>query len=877
MKEWTIGILTPYMDSFFFGDVIYGIAQRAAYHNNKLMSIVTAIHYSTDKEYEFNFRVGWDMVDAWIVISEAVNEDYMQQLAQTGKPIVTISTEFPNIEASSIKSDNRAGMAEATKHLIELGHTRIAFIGDLTNRDFYERFQGYKDALEQSGIPYDESLTYRIGSFYRDTVNWAEKMSAQNELPFTALVGQADIYTIKAMEVFRRQGYRIPEDIAFVGYDDSGLATKCKPKLTTVRQPIISLGMQAIDQVNLILSGRSERAESIVLPSNLIIRESTAGRLIDKTSNDQTLTTADLDGHQLGSIIESHHLMIQNMFKSNGLSWLKWTNQHWGCLSLWSQAKLGASRGLMISQAYSSKDDKLPQVGAEFREEQFPPLDLMPVKSDPSGVEIAIVQLIYSEAQQYGFIVTVGPVNDRLLRCVDTRQLPPMIAIMNEHQMLVSDLKAREASIHQLAYNDHLTGLANRRFFYEKLDEVIQIAEVQKNRVAILVIDLDHFKVVNDSLGHDKGDELLCHAAKVIREQVGDRGVVARIGGDEFMVIIPNVGHKGEIDELCVRIHLELRKPTMIDGNELFAAASVGVSWYPDHGLNSSELVKMADNAMYLAKQLGRSRTETYSTNMDFGMNDRLTISNKLRRAVESMDSFSLHYQPQVDLNAGMLVGMEALLRWDNPTTGGITPDVFIPLAETIGLIVPIGYWVLREACSQLKAWEDKVGDGLVMSVNLSAKQLQQPDFVEMVGQIIEESGVDPTHLCFEITETTALGDMGHVLSILNQLLNRGIHIALDDFGTGYSSLSVLNQLPLRTIKIDRSFIRDMHAGSDHIAIVTAIVAMAKSLKLHVIAEGVETEEQKQILKDMNCDAYQGFLLSRPIPAEQFEDKFLSH
>lgn len=432
----------------------------------------------------------------------------------------------------------------------------------------------------------------------------------------------------------------------------------------------------------------------------------------------------------------------------------------------------------------------------------------------------------------------------------------------------VSEKKRSQERLYKLAHNDNLTGLPNRILFRDRLKQSIAYANRQKRSVALLFIDLDRFKIINDSLGHPVGDRLLQLVAKTLLSSVREVDTVARFGGDEFTVILGNLDKARDAELVANKILESLRKPYVIDGHELFALGSVGISLFPDHGDDIDSLIKKADVAMYESKAQGGDRYVVYDPVMDEHSHKRLLLENSLRKAL-AKDEFRLVYQPKVDIVSGNITAMEALLRWEHPEFGLIKPDEFIPLAEETGLILAVGEWVLERACRQNIEWQAMGVPSMRVAVNISGYQLQQADFIERLETVVTSTGMDFRYLELEITESVIMQNPDFAILILNELQNRGIHISIDDFGTGYSSLAHLKRFSVNTLKIDKSFVRDVESSQTDAAITTAIIAMGNSLNLRVIAEGVETEGQYSFLQDARCDEVQGFLVSRPIPAEQ--------
>ena len=425
------------------------------------------------------------------------------------------------------------------------------------------------------------------------------------------------------------------------------------------------------------------------------------------------------------------------------------------------------------------------------------------------------------------------------------------------------------AEVEHLAFHDALTGLPNRVLLFDRISMAIAHAARQKQRVALLFLDLDRFKVVNDSLGHSVGDALLKVAADRIRRCVRQEDTLARFGGDEFVILMPLLGRAEDAARVAQKIIDTMSAPALIAGREITATPSVGIAIYPTDANDPEALVKNADAAMYRAKDEGRANYRFYAPAMNARTLELLELETALRRALQQ-NELLLHYQPLVDVASGAIYGLEALLRWRHPLQGVIGPDRFMPLAESTGLIVPIGNWVLHEACRQAKLWQRQLGAELIMSVNLSAKQLQQSDLVEQVRSALTESSLRARSLELEITETTAMLNIDRTILLLRELKTLGVRVAIDDFGTGYSSLSYLKQLPVDTLKLDQSFVREITVPEDG-AIAKGVIAMAHSLELKVVAEGVETLGQLDFLRSHACDRLQGFLFSRPLEASIFE------
>jgi diguanylate cyclase (GGDEF)-like protein/PAS domain S-box-containing protein len=432
----------------------------------------------------------------------------------------------------------------------------------------------------------------------------------------------------------------------------------------------------------------------------------------------------------------------------------------------------------------------------------------------------------------------------------------------------ISDRKRAEEQIEFHAYHDVLTHLPNRKLFTDRLRNSLSRAKRGAKAVAVMFIDVDHFKTINDTLGHTAGDELLLEMARRLRECVRDDDTVARLGGDEFTIILSELRQPEDAVGVAQKILETVQVPLTIAGMPIVVTASVGIALYPNDGADPESLLRNADSAMYRAKEAGRNTYQLCTDEMKTRALDRLSLETRLRTALRD-DQLVLAYQPQISLVTGRTIGVEALVRWNDPERGIVGPAEFIPIAEESRLIVPLGEWVLRTACYQMKEWYDRGAGPMRIAVNLSARQFQQHDLVEMVQRALDDSGLPPSALEFEITETTAMQNADVSVDVLRALRAIGTGISIDDFGMGYSSLNYLKRFPITAVKIDRAFVNDLATSEGDAAIVSAVIGMARSLRLRVIAEGVETAEQFAILRAKNCDEAQGFYFSKPVSADE--------
>ena len=440
----------------------------------------------------------------------------------------------------------------------------------------------------------------------------------------------------------------------------------------------------------------------------------------------------------------------------------------------------------------------------------------------------------------------------------------------------ISERKRTEDQIRRLAYCDSLTGIPNRQAFLETLERELHRSKVGNKKFAVLFMDLDAFKRINDTLGHNVGDHLLKIVSERLRETIRPSDLVARgdqshnlarLGGDEFTILIPDLERVENALNVAHRVKDAMRRPFLIDGHEIFVTASIGISLFPEDGDDCDSLLKYADTAMYHAKNCGKNNAKLYSSSLTMQIMSHVKLEVGLRKALKN-DELYLLYQPQIDVRTSTIVGVEALVRWRHPERGIISPTEFIPLAEETGLIVPIGEWVLRTACIQAMQWQKATKRSLRMAVNLSAKQFKDENLTQVVLSALHDTGLDPRFLELELTEGTLMDDARATMSTLDQLRAIGVYLSIDDFGTGYSSMNYLKRFDVRTLKIDKSFICGLPQDTENAAITRAIIAMAHGLKMVVVAEGVETDEQLVLLDEYGCDMVQGFYLGHPSPQE---------
>ena len=458
--------------------------------------------------------------------------------------------------------------------------------------------------------------------------------------------------------------------------------------------------------------------------------------------------------------------------------------------------------------------------------------------------------------------------DDYLTKPFDADELNARVRAGKRILDLQAELIRTRENLRVQAAHDPLTGLPNRLLFSDRLTQMLAQAERENDLLAVAYLDLDGFKLINDTLGHNVGDLLLKDASERLSSCLRASDTLARMGGDEFTILLPHMSCSEDAVVVCRKILESLSEPFVLNGRDLSISASVGITMYPSDGSDVETLVKNADTAMYRSKEQGKNTCQLYTETLNIAAVERMALQESVRTGLER-NEFLVYYQPRVDIRSGRILGVEALVRWQHPKLGLVLPDHFIPMAEETGLILPVGEHVLRAACAQNKAWHDQGFGPTVAAVNISGRQFQQGDLVATVTDVLNETGLDPRYLELELTESILTHTPGRTLESVRDLEAAGVRITIDDFGTGYSSLSYLKRFPVTAVKIDRSFVNDVTTNPDSAAIASAAIAMAHSLRLQVIAEGVETLQQLEFLRGLQCDEVQGYFISPPAPADE--------
>lgn len=992
----TIGMLSSFLGGNYLGEITNSIQDAVNSRGGKLIAIRIA-------GMTFDLPIAVDHVDGWIITNDAVTDDYIKYLhMDLKKPVVGISRDISAIIPNGYKvaCDNIGGIEQAVDHLVMHGHREIGFIGHIRTKshDLKQRLQGYQEALVKHNIAYNPNNVIDPGEISILGGHRAADHLVNTGFPFRAAVVCTDLNALGMQERLMELGYRVPEDFALIGFDNSLTTRFSTPGLSSIDQNIKRLGYGAVELLYNQIDHIPNTEHHILVKSRLVIRGSCGCEEGIQQAEDESsaLIPQEHFEHELGVNYEfNKFIMKYKLDEIKDLSWILSSHFHWGCLGLRKRDKELLTK-MEISQFYHYHDNYELTNDMQVNVEQFPPLELprrgksledsdmiylipfrgrednwsvlamgasLAVSSQQQRNHTSIIQYLdvmasalehqalLKELEEQGqkFKYTAEQLevvsrtsndgiwdwdlrtgciewNQRLHQLLQTTEASSLELLLHPedvhtysdylHAHLVyempfemefrlrkhdgsyvwviasgealrnqdgqpirvigsvrniSERKQSEEIMRHMAYHDSLTGLSNRVRFSKLIADSIMQSPHQN--FAVMVFDLDQFKKINDSYGHDIGDRVLKYVAIKTGNMVREKDHVARFGGDEFVLLYPFT-HSSESEEFASEIVSQLSLPMLLNGLHIVTTTSVGISIYPKDGSDSETLIKKADIAMFKAKQSGKNKYEVFSPDMIEQTMWRINTENRLQVALLN-EEFILYYQPQVDIYTGELFGIEALLRWNSPMEGIVAPGQFIKLAEETGLIIPIGEWVISEACRQMVIWRNRGFKPVLISVNISVHQLKQRGFVDTIKSIIQQTGADPRYLCFEMTESTIIDDLEATIRMFNEFAELGIKLSLDDFGTGYSSLSILKRLPIKMLKIDRSFIAEITMGQSNLDIIQAIIFISKSLRLRVVAEGIEQEEQYEALKELDCDYLQGYYISHPLPADQVESFML--
>jgi diguanylate cyclase (GGDEF)-like protein len=997
-------VLSTAFGGSYFGSVIAGITSATAAVNGKIIAIQTldAGTWQLDLAEPPKFRqnVAMSHISAYAVILNAVNRDYMVGLRAAGKPAVMISDTLPGLECPVVQPDNRTGIRSAVAHLIEHGHTAIAFAGFPAQKDISERYKTYRETLVQHGIRPDPRLFFSTGNNQENGGERAAHAMIAAGMPSTAVIAGNDLNAVGLMRTLQAAGYELPRDQAVVGFDDMEVSVYASPALASVRQHFEAVGAKAVRLLLRQLRGEPVLDDSYYVPTEFIPRESCGcpstlslrgdpSRPIAVASSRSELESLlsevfDLDGengpqlsgplargvtvideaiqaavddqpapdtfrlrraladlHGLNSSPEclvdvmrrvraygrrvaagqlaaddvagrirvedclqeltlglsqaqarsrfvdvSHfegtftvqHAVSMGLLRSSHeedprtLDWLQRTPARAACLGLWTAESPESDHKptLSVVGTFSQDASLAPCPKGPTLVEDFPPAELVSL-AQLDADDMVFIAPMKVNASDWGMLAVVGPVEARLATGREImNQWAALLTIALDHGAVLESLRLQEERLRHAALYDELTGLPNRTLFFERLVYAISRAERRSDyHFCVFLLDLDGFKVVNDSLGHLAGDRLLVEVAERVRSFVRGTDVAARLGGDEFAIFFDDLSGAERAGVVARRLQEALAEPVLLDGQKIVISASIGVALSDNGYHHPEEVIRDADIAMYDAKSREKGSHAVFDVAMHTKAVKRLRTEGELRRAVDNRE-LELFYQPIVELDDGSTAAFEALIRWRHPSKGIVLPSEFLPVAEESGLMIPIGTWVLGEACRQLGRW---VGEGTApqvrMSVNVSNRQFWNGRLAEDVQDMLERADLEPSRLAIEITEGIIMHDVKLARRRMEELHELGVELHIDDFGTGYSSLEALHYLPIDALKIDRSFVSRLGTDGRSEELVRAIVAMGTSLGLALVAEGIETPEHRDQLRDLGCRYGQGYWFSRPMPAAQ--------
>jgi diguanylate cyclase (GGDEF)-like protein len=971
-----IGVLTPHTGGFYYGSVLKGVHHMAAARGADVfvvqLSGLDLVNSSTTNDALCSMAA-----DGWVIVNEATEHPFVEYLAKRGIPQVLVSGARPDLPVCSVLPDNANGVEAAVDHLISLGHGRIAFLGNTAQFDVRERYEGYCESLRAAGKVVNPNFVFTGEQNLETDGRQFARQWLESRQRFSAVIAATDKLAIGAMSELLAAGIRIPEEVAFVGFDDIDAAQYIDPPLTTVRQNFATNGAEAVKTLMNHLEGQAPLPSRVRVEVALVIRQSCGWRAITSRRSSRPVATADERGRMERALLDlagerrgvpltlgewpevvhisarlmcspedaewdtSHRVPTSALWKvfcqqnrnadsisraialmeryatqapvstesprsvrnsvldlrsallrswqqteqartrqyefvaetnarisqsiaraelALGLEWMELTSASYGALALWQPAGPDGRR-LEITAEYALTELTAGEEPWAFDAAAFPPRSLLRQIRAANSSHTLVLVPVSGLQRNYGILLSSTPFDREL----------------SDHALRVGDWGAQlgaaldqaymAQTLRNIALQDELTGLPNRAALLGALERLTATAD--PNPFALLFLDLDDFKKVNDSLGHHAGDQLLIEVARRLSAAVAESGLVARLGGDEFVVLLPDCADEPAVGPVLTRIREWLNQAIQLEGSSAYVSCSVGVA-LGRKGAVARELLRNADTAMYQSKLHGRNCSTVFRSAMHDQAMERLRLEAQLRRALND-EQFELVYQPILNLAARQIVGAEALIRWKHPEHGYISPGRFIPIVEESGLIVPLGSWVLRQACTEAAAWQTYAPDTYV-SVNVAPAQLKELDFVDKVTEALALSRLPAKCLTLEIVENCLVERLDATSVTLEQLRDLGVRIAIDDFGTGYSSLQYLRRLPIDMLKLDRVFIDRLPTSREDVAIVSSVMTMGFGLGLTIVAEGVETAAQAEFLSSAGCPLAQGFLFSKPQHVDQWRE-----
>ncbi|MEH1125550.1 EAL domain-containing protein [Micromonospora sp. CPCC 206061] len=869
----TVGVLTPLLSGHYFGGLLRGVARATASAGGKVVAVQTFDPGVDEIAYldlsDFQLPVAWQHVAGFVVILNSADRRYLDALRDAGKPVVMVSQEVPGFDCPVVLPDNQRGAQLAVEHLIEHGHERIGFVGWMAQEDIRQRHQAYQETLAAHGIPYDPGLVFPADDNVTTGGEAAAELMLGAGMPATACFCANDYNAVGLIRGLTAAGRTLPRDLALVGFDDVTAAQHVVPNLSTIDSAFDDVGQEAGEVLLAMLAGREVppgKRYAREGQSRLVTRESCGCPPQDAGGEPQRLAA---ENQYLERALNSQYGITMELLRSDGnpaaLQWLEHSQATSGCLGLWMPDHHAEDPLLEIVGTYHRdpavelKPDEPVPVSA------FPPAELIE-ESDPGAGQIAVVVPVRLRDSDRGMLAHVGPIDTQKSSIVETvNQWAALLCGMLDHRAVVTSLREQEDQLRHAALYDRLTGLPNRTLFLERVGHALGRTG-DGYRFGILFLDLDGLKVVNDSLGHLAGDRLLCQVAERISAEVRPVDTPARFAGDEFAVLVDGIGDADALTAVAERLQEAIGRPHRIAGQEVVVSVSIGIAEGTSQYQSAEDLLRNADIAMYRAKARKKGSHAVFDVSMRAEAIDRLRIETELRHAVAA-GQLELHYQPIVDLATGGTVAVEALLRWQHPSRGLLSPAQFLPVAEEAGLMVPIGRWVVAEACRQLAGWrrDAVVSEDLWVSINLSDRQFWYGDAAAIVAASLEHERLPARCIALEITEGVVVHDVKAAQSMLQGLHDQGLKLYVDDFGTGYSSLSVLRELPIDALKIDKSFVSDVATSARARELVRTIISMGHNLGMGVIAEGIENPVQHALLRELGCELGQGHLFSRPV------------